>query len=92
MNVITYLITWGILALIVIALFVYHRWLENHEDHYIHLHGDGHDAAIVGSQTTVAKRIAMVDKLKNALLVALIVYALAIAGLATYAAWNAPTP
>jgi uncharacterized membrane protein len=92
MNVIPHLVAWGILAIVVIALFLYHRWLENHEDHYIHLHADGHDTAIVGSQTTVAKRIAAVDKLKNALLVALIVYALAIIGLATYAAWNAPTP
>ncbi|MGH9582650.1 MAG: hypothetical protein ACRD4O_06925 [Bryobacteraceae bacterium] len=64
-------------------------WLENHEDHYIHLHGGGHDAAIMTTQASAAKRIAMVDKLKNSLMIALLAYAVAIIVLAAYAGWNA---
>jgi hypothetical protein len=90
MNVVPHLIAWGILALIVVALFLYHRWLENHEDHYIHLHSDSHDAAIINTQAMLARRIEVVDKIKNALLIAVILYALAIASFAIYSAWNSP--
>jgi hypothetical protein len=90
MNLTVHLIVWGCLLVIVIALFLYHRWLENHDDHYIHLHGDSHDSTIVTGQTTMAKRIDALDKLKNGLLIAVIVYAVAIAAMAIYGAWNNP--
>lgn len=90
MNLTVHLIVWGCLLVIVIALFLYHRWLENHDDHYIHLHSDSHDSSIVTGQTTMAKRIDALDKLKNGLLIAVIVYAVAIAAIAIYGAWNNP--
>ncbi len=77
-----------ILILAVAGLYLYRRWLENHEDHYIHLHDDSHDTSIIGSQTSMAKRLDMVDKLKNAGLAAVILYALAIAAMAAYAGWT----
>lgn len=89
MQVLPFIISWIVLAAIVVGLYIYHHWLENHEDHYIHLHADSHDAAIVTGQTSVAKRIAMVDKLKTSLLIALIVYAVVIAAVAGYMSWNA---
>ncbi len=88
MNLTLNLILCGALVLVVVALYLYHRWLENHQDHYIHLHNDSHDASIIDSQTTMAKRIEMVEKLKNGLLIAVIVYAVAIAAMAIYTAWN----
>lgn len=89
MYVLPFIVSWIVLAAIVVGLYIYHHWLENHEDHYIHLHTDVHDAAIVTSQTSVAKRIAMVDKLKTSLLIALIVYAIVVAAVAGYVSWNA---
>ena len=80
----------GFLALVVIALFLYRRWLENHDDPYIHLHDDSHDSTIVTTQSSMAKRLDVVDKLKNGLLIAVILYALAIAAFAIYSAWNNP--
>jgi uncharacterized membrane protein len=88
MNLTIHLIICSVLVLVVVALFIYHHWLENHEDHYIHLHGDSHDTSIISSQTVMEKRIASLDKLKNGLLIAVILYALAIAGMAIYNAWN----
>jgi tellurite resistance protein TehA-like permease len=88
MNLIANLIACGVLVLVVVGLFIYHHWLENHEDHYIHLHSDSHDSSIVTSQTVMHKRIASVEKIKNGLLIATILYALAIAGMAVYNAWN----
>ena len=92
MNLIVHMVVCGVLVLAVIALFLYHRWLENHHDHYIHLHDDAHDATVINAQATMGKRIAAVDKLKNGLLVAVILYALAIAAMAIYGAWNTSGP
>ena len=80
----------GILALAVIALFIYRRWLENHDDPYIHLHNDSHDSTIITSQSAAAKRLDVIDKVKNGLLVAVILYVLAILGIVGYLAWNNP--
>ena len=88
MSLTPHLIVCSALVLVVVALFIYHHWLENHEDHYIHLHGDSHDSNIISTQSVMEKRIATLDKLKNGLLIAVILYALAIAGMAIYNAWN----
>jgi hypothetical protein len=88
MNMTFHLILCGVLAVVVVGLFVYRRWLENHDDPYIHLHNDSHDAGIVNTQSSMAKRLDAVDKVKNGLLVAVILYALAIAGMAIYMAWT----
>ena len=90
MNLTFHLSLWGILLLVVIGLFIYRRWLENHDDPYIHLHNDSHDSSIITSQSAAAKRLDIVDKLKNGLLIAVIVYALAIAGIVGYIAWSTP--
>jgi hypothetical protein len=88
MNLNFHLILCGVLALVVIALFVYRRWLENHDDPYIHLHNDAHDSSIITSQTTMAKRLDTIDKVKNGLLAAVVLYALAIVAMGIYIAWN----
>jgi hypothetical protein len=88
MNFMLNLILCGVLVVIIVALLLYQRWLENHSDHYIHLHSDSHDANVVNAQTTQAKRLDTVAKVKNGLIVAVILYLLAIAGIAVYSAWN----
>jgi membrane protein implicated in regulation of membrane protease activity len=88
MNLNFHLILCGVLAVVVIALFVYRRWLENHDDPYIHLHNDAHDSSIITSQTSMAKRLDTIDKVKNGLLAAVILYALAIVAMGIYIAWN----
>ena len=90
MNLTFHLGLCGFLALVVVALFVYRRWLENHDDHYIHLHNDAHDAGIITHQNAAAKRLEVVDKVKNGLLVAVILYILAIVAMVAYVAWNNP--
>lgn len=88
MNIMVHLVICGALGLTVIALFLYRHWLENQDDPYIHLHNDSHDSSIISTQASMAKRLDTIDKAKNGLLVAVILYALAIAGMAIYAAWN----
>lgn len=89
MNVLLHSVLCGVLVLITVAIGLYRKYLEDHCDHYIHLHNDSHDASTIDTQSAVAKRIDQLDKLRTGLIVAVIVYALTIAGVATYMAWNA---
>ncbi|HMF78466.1 MAG TPA: hypothetical protein VK604_22600 [Bryobacteraceae bacterium] len=88
MNITVHLMVCGVLGLTVVALFLYRHWLENQDDPYIHLHNDAHDSSIITTQASMAKRLDAIDKTKNGLLVAVILYGLAIAGMAVYSAWN----
>jgi hypothetical protein len=90
MNFLPFIVSWAVLACIVIALYLYRHWLENREDHYIHLHGDVHDSAIVTTQAASIKRMAAVDKIKDKLLIVAIVYAVVLAIAGGYMAWNSP--
>jgi len=88
LNITVHLMVCGVLGLTVVALFLYRHWLENQDDPYIHLHNDAHDSSIITTQASMAKRLDAIDKTKNGLLVAVILYGLAIAGMAVYSAWN----
>ena len=88
MNYTFHLLLCGVLLLVTIGLYLYRHWLENHSDHYIHLHDDSHDSTIVNTQQALCKRCELVDKVKYATLTATILYAVAIAAMASYQAWN----
>ena len=88
MNFMYHIVALVVLIAAVSGLYLYRRWLENHEDHYIHLHNDAHDASIINTQTTMAKRLDMIDKLKNAGIAAVVLYGLFIAAMAVYIGWN----
>ena len=88
MNLMFHAVTLLILVCAVCGLYLYRRWLENHDDPYIHLHNDAHDTSIINTQTSMAKRLDMIDKLKNAGLIAVILYGLGIAAMFVYIGWN----
>ena len=88
MNLTLNLIMCGVLVLLTVGVALYRKWLENHCDHYIHLHNDAHDATVVDAQSAMCKRLDMMDKLRTGLIAAVVVYALSIAGWATYSAWH----
>ena len=87
MNLTFNLVLCGVLLVCAVAVSVYRNWLEEHCDHYIHLHNDSHDSAIVSHQALICRRLETMDKLKKGLIAAVIVYAVVIAGIATYNAW-----
>lgn len=88
MNLTLNIIVCAALALVALGVSLYRKYLEDHCDHYIHLHNDSHDSSVINAQAEICKRIDMMDKLRKGLLAAVIVYALAIAGFAFYNAWN----
>ncbi len=83
------LVICGALALITLGVSLYRKYLEDHCDHYIHLHNDSHDSSVVSAQSEICKRIDTMDKLRKGLFAAVIVYAVAIVAYAAWAAWNA---
>jgi hypothetical protein len=88
MNLIINLIVWGVLLVITIILWLYRRFLENREDHYIHLHGDAHDAQVLQQQTAVGKKVETLSRATRILLIIVIIYGLAIGGFEIWRAWN----
>lgn len=88
MNLVINLVVWGALLIITIALWLYRRFLENREDHYIHLHGDEHDAQVLQRQTAVGKKVDTLSRTTRILILILILYGLAIAAFQIYSAWN----
>jgi hypothetical protein len=89
MNFVLHLSLFGILLTALVAVYVYRHWLENHDDPYIHLHNDPHDDVIINTQTVLGRRLEMIDRVKNGLLAAVILYAVAIAAMGVYWAWTA---
>lgn len=77
-----------VLLVVIVALFLYQKWLENHSDRYIHLHGDSRDAKFLEAQAVQAKRLETISRAKTIAIIVLILYVLAVAGLAAYTAWN----
>lgn len=88
MNLFLHLGLCATLAVALIAVYIYRHWLENHDDPYIHLHNDSHDSSIINTQTVLGKRLDMVDRVKYGLLIAVIAYAVAIAAMGVFMAWN----
>jgi cell division protein FtsL len=88
MNLMIHLSLFGVLAAFLVAIYIYRHWLENHDDPYIHLHDDSHDESIITTQQVMGRRLDTIDKVKKGLLAAIIVYAVAIAAMGVYTAWN----
>lgn len=88
MNLTLHIILCGVLVALAVATGLYRKWLEDHCDNYLHLHGDSHDSSLVAAQAGVCKKLEIMSKVRTALIVAAIVYAVAIAGLASYEAWS----
>lgn len=89
MNLTLHIILCGVLVALTVATSLYRKWLEDHCDNYLHLHSDTHDTTIVAAQAGVCKKLELLSKVRTALIIATIVYAVAIAGYATYNAWLA---
>ena len=88
MNLTLHIILCGVLVALTVATGLYRKWLEDHCDNYLHLHGDAHDTNIITAQAGVCKKLELLSKVRTGLIVAVIVYIVAIAGFATYNAWS----
>lgn len=84
---VVHLILLGVLALAVGVMFMYRRYIEDHDDHNIHLHNTASDSQIIHMQEDMAKRLEMVEKAIRYLTIVVVVYGLAVAAYASYTEW-----
>jgi uncharacterized protein YneF (UPF0154 family) len=78
-------VSWALLALVVLGLFIYRRSLASHEDDYVHLQ-EG-DAKLINEQALVAQRLEKVDYWGKLLTVIAFLYGLGLAGYFIYLTW-----
>lgn len=88
MNVIVHLIICGLLVLVLVASFLYRKFIDDHDDHNIHLGANAIDLRVIDTQMQHGKRIEALDKLNKYLTIVVILYLIAIACIASYSAWN----
>jgi hypothetical protein len=81
MNLRLFSAAWATLAITVLGLAMYRKWIAIKEDHMIHISGDG--SAVVRQQA-VAKRLEVIDRWGKKLTVVTLVFGLCVVGAAAY--------
>lgn len=89
MNVGLHLTICGVLVFILVASFLYRKFIDVHDDHNIHLTGSSTDARIINTQVEHAKRIETLDRVNIYLSIVVVLYLLAIGIMAAYTGWFA---
>ena len=89
MNLILHLTICGVLVCFLIASFLYRKFIDDHDDHNIHLSDTSSDARIITSQVEHGKRIEVLGRLNKYLSIVVILYLLAIGVMAAYTGWSA---
>lgn len=84
-NLLPYAITWGVLALIVIALIVYRKMVASQEDATIHVL-DG-ETRLLPHQQEVAQKLEKIDRWGKLLTVLALLYGIAVGLAYVYKNW-----
>lgn len=82
-NLLPYALSWGGLAIVVIALVIYRRTVTSREDDSIHLEG-----GMATQQLALANRVNVIDRWGKTLTVVVALYGLTLAGLYVYQIWT----
>jgi hypothetical protein len=78
-----------LLAVVLFAMWMYRKWLDDHEDHNIHLHNTATDSNVIVTQETINKRLEVLERVIRYLTIVVIAYAVFVVGAAVYNAWLA---
>jgi len=82
-NLLPYAVFWGVLAIVVVSLIIYRKSVTSQEDDSIHLEGN-----IPAQQTTMAHKLASIDRWGKTLTAVTVVYGLVLAAVYLYQIWN----
>lgn len=86
-NLVPYAVIWGVLAVAVIVLIVYRKYLADQEDDSIHLEGSGPT-----DQIALAHRLELIDRWGKAVTALVVLYGLVLAAIYVYQIWtNVPS-
>jgi hypothetical protein len=83
-DVLPFAVSWTILALIVLGLIVYRKVIASREDDTLHVM----DNTATAQQSTVARKLEMIDKWGKGLTVLAFLYGLVVAVVYFYNVWN----
>jgi hypothetical protein len=86
-NFLPLLVTWCVLAISVLALFIWRKRVARNEDDQLHLA----NAAVASQQTEVAQKLDLIDKWGKIDTAVTVAYGLLIAALYLYQVWNQGT-
>lgn len=89
MNMTVHLSLVALLAVALLAVWMYRKWLDDHEDHNIHLHNTASDTNTIVTQQTINKKLEVLERAIHYLTIVVIAYGLIVVGLAIYNAWSA---
>ena len=78
-------VAWAILAVFVICLAFYRKWVTRSEDDLVHLHE--YEAPKVSQQVVMAHRVNLIDHWGQSLTVVALVFGVALAAVYLYEAW-----
>ena len=87
MNLTPFVILWSLLALAVLGLALYRKFVANHEEDYIHI-GPGEEK-FIPQQIEIAAKLKMMDRWGGGLTVATAIFGLLIAATYLWTAWEA---
>lgn len=85
-NLLPYLVSWGVLLLAVVVLYVYRRRVARADDETLHVLDSNADK--VAQQVAVVKKLEVIDRWGKILTVLLVLYALVLFVMYAYAAWQ----
>lgn len=91
MNVTLHLSIVGVLVLCLVASYLYRKFIDEHDDHNIHLSNSPTDVRTINTQLEHGKKIEMLGKLNLYLTIIVVLYLVAICGMLAYTSWMAST-
>ena len=86
MNYVPFLVMWGLLAIAVLALFVWRKAVASGEDDNLHVM-DGGSVEKSAAQATMAHRLEVIDRWGKIVTVVTIVYGLVLGGVYAWQSW-----
>jgi hypothetical protein len=86
-NLLPFTVLWMILAMVVIGLLMYRRWVSREEDDTLHVMES--DAAMVPQQAALAQKLESIDRWGKALTAIALVYGLIVGSGYLYQSWLA---
>jgi hypothetical protein len=89
MNINLHLAICGVLLLCLVASFLYRKFIDDHDDHNIHLSNNSTDLRTVNVQSEHCRRIEMLGTINKYLSIVIVLYLLAIGAMAVYSGWAA---
>jgi len=86
MNFVPFLVLWGLLAVTVLALFIWRKAVASGEDDNLHVL-DGAAVEKSAAQSMIAQKLDLIDKWGKIATVVTVVYGLILGGIYMYMSW-----